>query len=252
MNPSTPKRHATLSIIIPLFNEEENLPLMIDGIFGVLGDDPDFLELVLVDDGSRDQTIALAQAYLAREPRIRLVRHGRNRGLGAGIRSGLAAAEGELVLYTDADLPFDFNLIPELLARATADTVVIGCRNNRGEGGRRWLLTKGYNLLCRVLLGLRVRDVNFACKLLPRRAVRGMRLEAEGSFIDAEMLRECLRLGCTITEFPMTYHPRTLGQSTLSRPGVVFGIVREMLRYLFRPYVPAEYELAEETDSQRG
>ena len=142
-------------------------------------------------------------------------------------------------------------MIPDLLARATPDSVVIGCRNNRGEGGRRWVLTKGYNLICRLALGLRVRDVNFACKLMPRRAVRGMRLQAEGSFIDAEILLECLRQGFTITEFPVTYYPRTLGQSTLSRPGVVFGILREMLRYFMRPYVTADYELAEEVDSQR-
>ncbi len=245
-----PVCHPALSIVIPLFNEEENLPLLVAAISRVYPADSGSLELVLVDDGSQDRTVQIAQRLMADDPRIRLVRHPENRGLGAAIRTGLAAADGEFVLYTDADLPFDFSLIPQLVKLARTDHIVIGCRNNRGEGGRRWLLSKGYNLLCRVLLGLKVRDVNFACKLMPRRAIKGMRLDSEGSFIDAEILLECLRQGLTITEFPMTYFPRTLGASTLSRPGVVFWIVAEMIRYFLRPATPV-YEFAEETDHQR-
>lgn len=105
---------------------------------------------------------------------------------------------------------------------------------NRGEGPRRWLLTKGYNLLCRLLAGVRLRDINFACKLIPRRAVERMRLQSEGSFIDAEIVLECRRQGLEIVEFPMAYYPRTLGQSTLSRPQVIAGILREMFQYLLR------------------
>jgi glycosyltransferase involved in cell wall biosynthesis len=250
MFPLAVERHPTLSLVIPLFNEEEGLPLTVAAIFEALGDDPDFLELVLVDDGSRDRTAELAAQFAAAEPRIRLVRHERNRGLGAAIRTGLAAAEGELVLYTDADLPFDFKLIPNLLRLAQPNKIVIGCRNNRGEGGRRWVLSKGYNLLCRLVLGVWVRDVNFACKLLPRAAVRRMNLQAEGSFIDAEMLLECRRLGYEIAELPLTYYPRTVGESTLSRPRVVWGILEEMLRYFLRQAF-ANYEIAEEANSQR-
>ena len=243
-------RHPALSIIIPVFNEEESLPLTVAAIFDELGTDPDFLELVLVDDASRDKTVAMAQQLMSAEPRIRLVKHDRNRGLGAAIRTGLAAAEGELVLYTDADLPFDFRLIPDLLALAQPNNIVIGCRNNRGEGGRRWLLSKGYNLLCWLALGVWVRDINFACKLLPRKAVRRMNLHAEGSFIDAEMLLECRRLGYEIAQLPMTYQPRTVGESTLSRPRVVWVILEEMIRYFWRNAL-ANYEIAEETNHQR-
>jgi glycosyltransferase involved in cell wall biosynthesis len=243
-------RHPALSVIIPVFNEEENLPLTAAAIFKELGNHPDFLELVFVDDGSRDKTVAVAEELMATESRIRLIKHDRNRGLGAAIRTGLAAADGDLVLYTDADLPFDFHLIPDLLALAKPNHIVIGCRNNRGEGGRRWLLSKGYNMLCRLALGVWVRDVNFACKLLPRRAVRLMNLHAEGSFIDAEMLLECRRLGYQIAQLPMTYYPRTVGESTLSRPRVVWVILEEMIRYFWRNAF-ATYEIAEETNHQR-
>src|SRR5215813_10037845 len=224
----------TLSVVIPLYNEEENLPLLVSSLFEVLFADQSFLELILVDDGSQDRTAAMAAELAELEPRIRLLRHERNRGLGATIRTGLEAAVGDLILYTDADLPFDFRLIPQLLEHANDDRLIIGCRLNRGEGPRRWVLTNGYNLLCRMLLGLRVRDINFACKLIPRSAVNGMRLSSEGSFIDAEILLGCRQQGLEIVEFPLTYFPRTHGQSTLSRPQIIIGILLEMYRYLNR------------------
>lgn len=241
----------TLSIIVPCFNEEENVGLLIEAVFKTMSADPGFIELILIDDGSRDRTAEIVQGMSAYEPRLRLVAHTRNRGLGAAIRTGLGAATGDYVLYTDADLPFDFSQIPRLLAQACDDLIVIGYRANRGEGMRRWLLSKGYNLLCRAVFGLRVRDVNFACKLVPRRAVEAMRLGSEGSFIDAEMLIECRRLGLKITEFPLIYHHRMRGLSTLSRPSVIARILAEMVNYKSHRAKP-EYEIIEETDHQRG
>ena len=230
----------SLSVIVPLYNEEAVLPSLVTELFAVLGEHPAFRELVLVNDGSRDRTLALAHEFAARDARIRVVTHARNRGLGAAIRTGIEAATGAFILYTDADLPFDFKLIPQLLDAASIQHLVMGSRLNRGEGARRWVLTKGYNLLCWLLLGVHVRDINFACKLLPRAAVNGGRLRSEGSFIDAEIVLEGRRQGLQLREFPLTYFPRTLGQSTLSRPAVIFGIVREAARYISRTAASAE------------
>lgn len=245
----------SFSVVVPLFNEEENIKPLTETIFSVLGTRPDFLELVLVDDGSRDRTAELARELASREPRIRLIQHEQNRGLGGAIRTGLRAAQGDLILYTDADLPFDFTLIPKLKELAGQDQVVAGCRLNRGEGARRWVLTKGYNFLIRTLFGLRMRDVNFACKILPRRVAHTMDLISEGSFIDAEMLLEARRAGLEIREYPLVYYPRTRGQSTLSRPGVIFGIVAEMMKYLFKPATVRRAEgkaLASEARASQG
>lgn len=251
MSDSNSLRHPSLSIVVPLYNEEEGVAELIRSIFSVLSNDADFLELVLVDDGSCDRTAELVLELAEFEPRIRMVRHERNRGLGAAIRTGLEAAEGDLLLYTDADLPFDFSLIPELVDLASTERVIVGYRTNRGEGLRRWILTRAYNSLCRFGLGLRLRDVNFACKLIPRRAVRAMRLESEGSFIDAELMLECKRLGFAVSEVPLTYHRRTRGLSTLSRPMVIVGILMEMARYFLRGD-EVVYELIEEVDHKRG
>lgn len=234
MFPSSPTGDLSVSIIIPVYNEEENVPLLVETIFKEFGADPAFTELVLIDDGSHDKTAELTIELAKHEPRIRLVKHDRNRGLGGAIRTGLKAATGDLILYTDADLPFDFSLIPKLVSLAGHNRVVSGYRLNRGEGPRRWVLTKAYNLLIYLLFGLRVHDVNFACKIIPRRLARAMELQSEGSFIDAEILLEARRQGMAICEFPLVYYPRTRGQSTLSRPAVIFVILREMTRYILK------------------
>jgi glycosyltransferase involved in cell wall biosynthesis len=223
----------TFSIVVPLFNEEENIVPLVETVFAVVGSDPNFAEIVLVDDGSGDRTAALAVELARCEERIRLVRHQKNQGLGAAIRSGIDAATGDFVLYTDADLPFDFKLIPQLFAVAGENRIVSGSRLNRGEGGRRWILTKGYNLLVRQLFGLRMRDANFACKIFPKRFLNKAKFTASGSFIDVEMLLEARRCGLEIYEQPLEYHPRTRGLSTLSRPRVILFIMREMLAYAY-------------------
>jgi glycosyltransferase involved in cell wall biosynthesis len=236
------------SILVPLFNEESNVIPLISGIFEVVGNHPQFWELVLVDDGSRDRTVELIEEQARLEPRIRLIRHDVNRGLGGAIRTGLSHSNGDLVLYTDADLPFDFSYIPQLFSGAGPERVVAGYRLNRDEGVRRWVLSRGYNLLIARLFWLRVRDVNFACKIIPRRLAKLAVLESNGSFIDAEILLEARRLGLEIEQYPLRYYPRTRGESTLSRPGVIFSILQEMGRYLKRCLMPGRVSLPEKSE----
>ena len=196
----------SFSIVVPLFNEEANVRTLIRRIFDIVGTRSEFRELVLVDDGSLDRTAEYVEAEASEEPRIRLIRHEVNRGLGGAIRTGLRHATGELVLYTDADLPFDFSHIPNLISVASGGRearVVIGYRLNRDEGMRRWLLSKFYNLLISALFSLRVRDVNFACKVIPGGLARQAMLESEGSFIDAEILLEARRFGLDIEQYPL-------------------------------------------------
>ncbi len=219
------------SIVVPLFNEEENIFPLVQKITEAVGENPGFLELVLVDDGSRDATANLALSLAERDKRIRLVRHKRNQGLGAAIRTGLNTAQGGFVLYTDADLPFDFKLIPQLLSLANENRVVSGYRLNRGEGGRRFVLTTVYNFIIWLFFGLSMRDVNFACKIFPKRFLQTAEFNSAGSFIDVEILLEARRLGLEIVEHPLRYYPRTHGLSTLSRPQVILFILREMFGY---------------------
>jgi hopanoid biosynthesis associated protein HpnK len=227
-----------LSFVYPVYNEIENLPRLLPETERIAdGIAPDY-EVVLVDDGSTDGSGAFIDELAAKHPNVRPVHHGRNRGLGAAIRTGLGKATRELVLYMDSDFPVGVEEARAAL-KAFSDEVdlLIGYRVGRAEGPRREVMSWSYNRLIRWSFGLRgerrlrVRDVNFAFKLIRRPLLEQMRLGSEGSFIDAELLLEAVRLGARIREVGIHYHSRTAGVSTAASYGVVVRILGEMWRY---------------------
>ena len=188
-------------------------------------------ELIVVDDASTDATGEIADRIAADDPRVRVVHHERNRKLGGAMKTGFAAATGDLILYTDADLPFDMAELPRavrLLRDYDADIVSAYRFDRTGEGYLRSVYTFVYNLLIRTLFDVKARDINFAFKLCRARIFDHVELTSEGSFIDAELVIRSTRLGYEMLQFGVDYFPRTRGVSTLSSPGVIATIVREM------------------------
>jgi glycosyltransferase involved in cell wall biosynthesis len=214
-------------------NEEHSLPHLLDVALDSIPRHAADWEVVLVDDASVDGTVAVAEARGAEEPRIRIVRHERNRGLGGALRSGLAAATKEWVLYTDCDLPWDLEETGRVFraAELTGADVVSGYRHDRtGEGTLRTIYSLLYNGLVHLAFSFPIRDVNFSCKLVRRRLLEGLPLESEGSFIDAELLVRLRNRGAIIQQVGLDYFPRTRGVSTLSSPRTILRILRELAR----------------------
>jgi glycosyltransferase involved in cell wall biosynthesis len=227
-----------LSIVFPMWNEEDYIRQTVD-VAGeacreqvAAGEIGDF-ELVIVDDASTDATGRIADELAEQNARVRVVHHPRNRKLGASIRSGLAAASGDVVLYTDADLPVDMAELGRVLRvmRVYDAGLVSAYRLDRtGEGMRRAVYSWIYNGLIGALFRVRVRDVNFAFKLLRRDVLDGMTLVSEGSFIDAELVIRTQRLGFHIVQVGVDYFPRMRGTSTLSSMAVIRRMLGEMLK----------------------
>lgn len=227
-----------LSAVVPMWNEEASISRTVSALVGAFDDLVATglirsWELILVDDGSTDATGALADALATSDPHIRAVHHDRNRALGAAIRTGFAASSGDLILYTDADLPFDpaeVALVLRTLDERQAD-IVAAYRLDRGDDGpRRRAYTLVYNWLVGVVLGLDVDDVNFAAKLVRRDLLDRIELRSEGSFIDAELLARAEAAGATVVQVGVTYWPRTAGTSTLSSARAIATILVEMAR----------------------
>ena len=159
------------------------------------------------------------------------VHHPRNRKLGGSIKTGFATTTGDLILYTDADLPFDMDELIKacrVMRHYEADIVSAYRLDRTGEGYVRSVYSTIYNLLVRILFGVRMRDINFAFKLCRREVLDHMTLVSEGSFIDAELVVRAHKLGFHIVQFGVDYFPRTRGVSTLSSPAVIVKILREM------------------------
>ena len=224
-----------LSVFFPMWNEENYIDRAIDAAREECeelirsGEIADY-ELIVVNDASTDDTGVIADKLAANDPRIRVVHHDVNRKLGGSMKSGFAAAEGDLVLYTDADLPFDMHDVHRairLLRYYDADVVSAYRFDRTGEGYVRTVYSFFYNMLVRVLFGVRMRDINFAFKLCRMHIFEHVTLKSEGSFIDAELVVRAKKLGYTVVQFGTDYFPRTRGVSTLSSPQVIVNILRE-------------------------
>jgi len=187
-------------------------------------------ELIVVNDASSDATPRIADEAAAANPRVKVVHHPVNRKLGGSMKSGFAASTGEVIVYTDADLPFDMRELHKalrLLRQYEADMVSAYRFDRTDEGLTRVIYSALYNALVRVLYGVRVRDVNFAFKVCRSRIFNDISLKSEGSFIDAELVVRAKKLGYSLVQFGVDYFPRTRGISTLSKPSVIVKILRE-------------------------
>ena len=197
--------------------------------------------VLAVDDGSTDDTAHCLGDLATLEPALRVVTHDVNRGLGAAIRTGLAAVDTDLVLYTDTDLPADLAEMGralDLLDQTDAAVVAAYRRSRRGDGAWRFASSATYNVLVRLLFGVRLHDVNFAFKLMATEAVQPLPLVSDGVFIDGELVVRLLRTGGVVAQFGTDYQPRVAGRSTLSSVGTALDTLREMLvvrRRLGRP-----------------
>ena len=229
----SPFRARSVSLVVPMRNEEHSLPHLLDVALEALPRHAGDWEVVLVDDASLDATVAVAESRAAGEPRIRVVRHEVNRGLGGALRSGFAAATKDWVLYSDCDLPWDLEETGRVFraAELTGADVVSGYRHDRtGEGTLRTIYSFLYNGIVHLAFSFPIRDVNFSCKLIRRRLLEGLTLESEGSFIDAELLVRLRNRGALIQQVGLDYFPRTRGVSTLSSPRTILRILRDLAR----------------------
>jgi glycosyltransferase involved in cell wall biosynthesis len=225
-----PERLPSLSAFFPVHDEEDNVVPMAEAVLAVLPEVAVAWELIVVDDGSRDATGARADELARTRAGVRVVHHAANRGYGGALRSGFAAARHERIFYTDGDRQFDPRQITRLIAELPRADVVVGWRARRADHLGRRLNTFAWNLLIRLLFGLRVRDVDCAFKLLPRAALEGLTLEAEGAMISTELLAHLRRRGLRIAEVPVDHFPRTSGTPSGADPRVIVRAFGELRR----------------------
>jgi glycosyltransferase involved in cell wall biosynthesis len=202
-----------LSLVIPIFNEEQLLPRVLDRVRAMAERQPFETELVLVDDCSRDGTAAIL-AQEAAKPGVVTCRHAQNRGKGAAIRTGLRHATGDVIIIQDADMEYDPDDIPRVVMPIFEgrSRVCYGSRFRGQVTGMRlpnrvanWLLAWMVTLLC----GQRITDEATAYKAFHRDVLRRVWLSCERFEFCPEVTAKVLRLGERIHEVPVTFFART-------------------------------------------
>jgi glycosyltransferase involved in cell wall biosynthesis len=205
-----------LSLVMPAFNEAAGIAdAVAEAHEALAGLGYDF-EVLVVDDGSTDETAGHVAELTALWPRVRLLRHPQNLGYGAALRTGFEASRFELVAFTDADGQFFLEDLEPLVELADVHHVVVGRRMDRQDPWRRRFLSWGYNVLARLVLGTGVRDCDCALKVFQRDALQYLLPESRGFFVNSEMLCRARQLGLAVAEVGVRHRARRSGTSKVS------------------------------------
>ena len=227
----------SITIFFPCYNEEHNIERVTREALDVAGRLFDDYEIIIVNDGSRDNTGAIADRLAKENPFVRVIHHEHNKGYGAALRTGFENATKELVFYTDGDGQFKIEEITKLLPLIDKYDIVSGYRIRRQDSLIRKINAFMWGLLVNALFKINVSDVDSAFKLYKRKIFDEITLTSQGALIDTEIFAKARAKGYTITEVGVNHYPRVAGEQTGAKLSVIFKAFKELfkLRSSFSP-----------------
>ncbi|MBA3416506.1 MAG: glycosyltransferase family 2 protein [Chloroflexia bacterium] len=230
----------SLTLVLPAHNEEANLGLVVERALTTLPEFADHFEIVIVDDGSRDRTGAIADALAARDDRVRVVHHARNRGYGGALTSGFAASTADYVMFMDSDRQFDIADLSLLAPFVGAYDIVAGFRRERSDPLHRRVMAETFNVVVRVLFGVHLRDIDCAFKIFRGDLLRSLELSAPGALINTEIQAKARRQGARLIQVGVHHYPRVAGHASGGSVRVVLRAMAEtvLLWWRLRGYRP--------------
>lgn len=229
-----------LSVVIPAYNESPRIHRTLEQMTQFLRQQPYRWEILVVDDGSRDDTFTQVEALAGKIPQLHLTRHPKNLGKGAAVRTGLKKAQGEAILFCDADGATPIEELNRLLPHLGEASIVVGSRRMYGSSIlikqqwiRRWMST-AYQWLCRRLLVPEISDVTCGFKLLSREAAQccASRMRINRWSFDAEILTIAKLHHLSCLEIPVRWSHQKKTKVRLWRDGAgSFGELLRILKY---------------------
>ena len=207
---------ASISLVLPAWNESEALPRAVGEADAALQSVATEYEIIVVDDGSQDDTAACLAQLGERYPALRVIRHEVNQGYGAALRTGFTAARCDLVMFTDADVQFDLREVKRFVVLAEDYDIVCGYRIDRKDSPLRCYYSRGYNLIVRTLVGTTVRDIDCAFKMFRREKLQQLPITTDGFLVNTELLTAAKQRGYSVVEVGVSHRPRVEGESTVS------------------------------------
>lgn len=232
-------KYKSISAFLPVFNEGENIEKAVLSIKKYLTKRFKDFEILVISDGSTDNTNEIVRELSKNDKRIKLFTRNRRLGYGAGLKAGFTHASYAIIFYTDGDNQFNIEDIDKLLPLLSSYDIVSAYRINRKDPLMRIFLANIYNLLVRILFGLKIKDVDASFKLYKKEVLDKIRLITNTGLTDAEVLIKAQREGYKIGQIGVRHYPRLYGRTSYEvgtrnkiiafvRPNVIIDILREM------------------------
>lgn len=220
-----------ISVVLPAYNEEANLWSALNDALSYLKTLKDPWELIVVDDGSSDDTAKIAADFVKHHRRIKIISHQQNLGYGRSLSDGFEASNYNFVFFTDSDRQFDLKALDIMwpVAKTGVIDLVIGYRLNRKDPFTRRFLSRCYNILADILFDLDVKDIDCAFKIFKRGIFKKIKIESDNFFVNTEILAKARYFRYKILEVGVTHFPRKAGKSTVSFKYIPLTI-KELIR----------------------
>lgn len=212
-----------LSVVIPIYNEDELLEHSVKKIFSHSKNFSKF-ELIAVDDGSSDKTPFILEKLSRRYKTLKIVRHKKNKGYGAALRSGIKSSRFNWVFFTDADLQFSLEDLSKFLPYTNKFDFIVGYRKNRADSSKRKFTSWVYNRTIKILFSLPLRDVDCAFKLMRRSSVSQISFFSDSFFVSTELMVKAYKKKFRIMELGVRHLPRKRGKSTVTLRRILHSI----------------------------
>jgi glycosyltransferase involved in cell wall biosynthesis len=220
----------SLSVIFPAFNEEANIRRTVEAARMVLPKLAQTWEIILVNDGSRDATTPICDELAEQYPEVRAIHHMVNRGYGAALKSGILASRYDYIFFTDSDGQFDLQELEHLLQFASEYDIVTGYRAKRQDPPHRLINAWGWKTLVRMVLGVKVRDIDCAFKIFQRSVFDRVQIRSVGAMVNTEILAQANSFGMRIHEVKVTHYPRRAGKPSGANLRVIAKAFKELFR----------------------
>jgi len=218
---------------MPAYNEADNIEPMVAEATPALEANSDSYEIIVVDDGSSDETAAVTRRVIETNPHVRLVEHPVNRGFGAAVFSGFTSAKMDWIFYTDADRQFVLSELERFVPHMNDADLIAGYRAPRRDPFMRVFYGKGWSALCTLIFGYTVRDVDCGFKLFRREIIERLapQIASRGATFSIEWLVRAKRAGYRFVELPVSHRPRVAGSQTGANINVITRAFRELMRF---------------------
>ena len=220
----------SLSAFFPCYNEEKNLEPLVREALQVLNNLVTQYEILIINDGSSDDTGLIADSLSERYNNVLVIHHQKNGGYGAALISGFNNSSYEWIFFTDGDHQFFMKEIELLLADIDSHDALIGFRKKRRDSWHRILYARSWNVLIKLLFNLNVRDINRAFKLIKKKSLEGITLQSSGAMISTELLVKLKLSGASIKEVGVSHKPRLYGTQTGANLKVILKAFIELFK----------------------